>query len=108
MTAKNKNNTQKFVSWTTLFNSSFKKIIDDDINMMSFSRSVEVLMPDKTKIVGYVESNTPSYKDTYIFTYEKRKRTPEMTAKEIVDNVIRKARIRVDELPKNTKFSLLG
>lgn len=103
-----KNNTQKFVSWAKLFNSSFKKIIDDDINIMFFSRSVEVLMPDKTRIVGYVESNTPSYKDTYIFTYEKRKRTPEMTAKEQVDIVINKARVRIDELPKETKFSLLG
>jgi hypothetical protein len=99
---------QKFVSWTKLFNSSLKKIIDDDVSIMSFSRSVEVLMADGTKIVGYIESNAPSYEDTYILTYEKKPRTPEMTVKELIDIVTGKERTKISELPKNTKFNLLG
>lgn len=99
---------QSFASWTTLFNSKLKKDIDDNISIMSVSRSVEVLMPDNTKIVGYIESNTPSYKDSYVLTYEKKDRTPEMTARQLIDAVIDKTRVRIDELPKGTKFSLLG
>jgi hypothetical protein len=110
-----KNKKSKFVSFSNLFNSSIKKIVDDNISIMTFFKGVEILLPDKRKIAGYVESTTPSYKDNYIFvcdkenwTSEVKKSRDEMTPKELVHSAFFKKRIRVDELPKNTKFMLLG